>query len=282
MMTVRRFAGKIRAVRRVLSHPWRRSVQHVPIPEFIHMPWTLAQPAAVLPLRRIGLPLSGLVVGSMAPDFGYYVGRFDLASFAHTPTGIVAACVPASLIVMWLLLRSRHLLTAALPQPHRAALDSIPSPDMRTLRSIVLMGVAALLGATTHVIWDGFTHATGMAVHAIDALRITAGTVMGRTLHVYNILQHASTLVGLAVLAVAYRRWLARRSGAARSAPAAWLPLVGIAAAALASGGLIVVMTAPPAATVSHLVVRSVMAASTAFVLAYIVLAAWIVRRERS
>ena len=49
------------------------------------MPWTLVHPAAVLPLRKLGvnrLPFGGLVVGSVAPDIGYYVGRFDLAAIA--------------------------------------------------------------------------------------------------------------------------------------------------------------------------------------------------------
>lgn len=32
------------------------------------MPVTIAHPAAVLPLRGLGLPLSAMVIGSMAPD----------------------------------------------------------------------------------------------------------------------------------------------------------------------------------------------------------------------
>lgn len=32
------------------------------------MPFTLAHPAYVLPLRRLGLPVSALAVGSMVPD----------------------------------------------------------------------------------------------------------------------------------------------------------------------------------------------------------------------
>ena len=48
------------------------------------MPWTFAHPAAVLPFRRIvgrQLPLLGLVVGSMAPDMGYFAGQYAVATF---------------------------------------------------------------------------------------------------------------------------------------------------------------------------------------------------------
>ena len=45
--------------------------------EFDGMPWTFAHPAAAVLVRRFGgasLPLSGLAMGSLSPDFGYYVG----------------------------------------------------------------------------------------------------------------------------------------------------------------------------------------------------------------
>jgi hypothetical protein len=61
------------------------------------MPWTLSHPAAVLPLRRLTpqpLDFPALVIGSMTPDIGYYINRFDLANFAHTLPGSVFACLP--------------------------------------------------------------------------------------------------------------------------------------------------------------------------------------------
>src|SRR5581483_12465816 len=50
------------------------------------VPFTLAHPAAVLPLRRRGLVFSALVVGSMAPDFEYFFGL--KRPISHTMPGI--------------------------------------------------------------------------------------------------------------------------------------------------------------------------------------------------
>ena len=38
------------------------------------MPFTLAHPAVVLPLRGLGLPMTALVAGSMAPDLPQMLG----------------------------------------------------------------------------------------------------------------------------------------------------------------------------------------------------------------
>ena len=47
------------------------------------MPATFAHPSAILPLRRLCptyLDFSALVIGSLAPDVGYFLQRFDLAT----------------------------------------------------------------------------------------------------------------------------------------------------------------------------------------------------------
>ena len=115
------------------------------------MPWTLAHPAAVLPLRRWPkyLPFTGLVVGSMAPDFGYYTGHFDLARDAHSPLGLLALCLPTGLLVVLLLRRLRRPLIELLPQPHRAAFPApykpLNRPGARNALSSTL--IHALRGA---------------------------------------------------------------------------------------------------------------------------------------
>src|ERR1041384_4174138 len=89
------------------------------------MPWTFAHPAAVLPLRRWcrgRLSFIGLVVGSCAPDFGYHLHRFDVATFAHTFAGLFAVCMPAALVLAALLQRFGGTLIQPLPPRHRHAL----------------------------------------------------------------------------------------------------------------------------------------------------------------
>jgi len=81
------------------------------------MPWTLVHPAAVLPLRKYFANrhlFGALVVGSISPDFGYYVGRFDMATTAHTLLGLLIVCLPTGLALL-ALIRILHRPVANLP-----------------------------------------------------------------------------------------------------------------------------------------------------------------------
>jgi len=176
------------------------------------MPWTVAHPAAVLPLRKLGLKhlsFRGLVVGSVSPDIGYYVGRFDLAAIAHTALGLLILCLPTGL-ALFALVRVLHRPVAnLLPEPHRSALLSVPQAPRLTSAPIVLaVAVSIVLGAMTHNVWDSFTHSAGYMVSKLPLLRV--GVIGTGGVRAYELLQHASTLVGLIVVVVAYVTWLKR------------------------------------------------------------------------
>jgi hypothetical protein len=178
------------------------------------MPWTFVHPAAVLPLRKLGLKhlsFAGLVVGSLAPDTGYYIGRFDLAAIAHTSLGLLILCLPTGLI-LYALLRVLHRPVAnMLPEPHRSALLSLaPVPRLMSLPILVAVAVSIIVGAMTHNAWDSFTHPAGFMVSKLPLLRESVGVLGTRELRVYELLQHASTLFGLAVVVVTYVKWLKR------------------------------------------------------------------------
>lgn len=243
------------------------------------MPWTFAHPAAVLPLRRIGsldLPMSCLVVGSLIPDLGYYIGRYDLAAFAHTMGGLAHFCVPAALFAVFLLTRFRSMLTAPLPQPHRAAFESLPDLELRSVSGALRMAIAVFAGVLTHIVWDSFTHSSGLAVRAISALRDELGTVSGRTFRVYNILQHVSTLLGVVALLVAYRRWFLGTSPVitqgSTGGPGKYWRLVACALASAAAGSAVSLLRAAGGTSASAIVVHAVTYASVAFTAGYIAL----------
>jgi hypothetical protein len=245
------------------------------------MPWTFSHPAAVLPFRRMAallrLPLLGLVLGSIAPDLPYYVGRYDLASFAHSVTGALLVCAPLSALLAVCVIRWRTVLTAPLPQPHRGAIQGLEAPPAGSVASVIALGAAAFVGALTHITWDSFTHASGEAVKALPLLQAQIGQFGGRTMRAYGALQHASTVVGALLLLLAYRKWLASTRMAAITEPSRRrvVLLTGCVLGSTALGMSVALATARTAGSVSALVVQGVIHATTMFTLAYLVLAAY-------
>ena len=243
------------------------------------MPWTFAHPAAVLPFRRIGavaLPLSGLVVGSLVPDFGYYAGHFEIATRAHTASGLLLICLPTALLLVVILRRFRGWLLAPLPDPHRTLLEGVSVPPLGSPTHLFAMAIAILVGAITHLAWDAFTHANGAMVLACAPLREPLFVFAGRRFAVYNVLQHASTVLGLAAMAVAYCRWLSR---SVKHGHAKWGPLrhyVPLAMAGVVSGvsGLTTAwLLVGSTGTYSVVLVRGVIHATIVFIVAYGLLA---------
>lgn len=58
------------------------------------MPFTLAHPAAVLPLARSRLHFPALMLGSMAPDFIYFLYGRPVNGYGHTLVGCVLLNLP--------------------------------------------------------------------------------------------------------------------------------------------------------------------------------------------
>lgn len=174
------------------------------------MPWTFAHPAAVLPLRRLcprWLSWPGLILGAMAPDLSYYVGLHGpLRAFCHTPEGILAVCLPASLAMLAALLRFAKPLTVLLPEPlRRLARAELKPPPQGVALGFVIAVLSILIGAATHVGWDFLTHGDGLSGELLPGVDLSANPQLASA----DLLQHLSSALGAAVLTVAYG--LARR-----------------------------------------------------------------------
>ena len=64
------------------------------------MPFTVSHAAAALPFRRARLVTSALVVGTMAPDFEYFLPLKTHDTFGHTFPGILVLTLPVALLVL--------------------------------------------------------------------------------------------------------------------------------------------------------------------------------------
>jgi len=208
----------------------------------------------------------------MSPDFVYYIGRFDLGNFTHSPLGVLVTCLPAGLLVLALALWLRDPIAQILPQPHRDALLATgPARPHFTLRPLSLAAASLWLGAITHVLWDSFTHEGRYFVSHIELLRAPIFSALGREFRVFNVIQHASTALGVTLLVAAYYRH-ARRFGSLTTLTAQDLRRYGV----LALVALVAMICALPLAlldateaadslNVSKLIVRQVVYATAAF-----------------
>ena len=213
------------------------------------MPVTPAHAALALPLSRMApaLPLAPLVIGTLSPDFEYLLRLSPTGRFGHSLLGLLTFCVPASLLVwgMWCAV-VRPALVSLLPPEMAATFEGHMGAPPWGIALTGLGAAAAFVGALSHVCWDAFTHADGWVVALLPILRGEASLGWSLGLRWFKVLQYASSLAGMAVIAGWGLNWLARfprrdrRFGpgqAARSARVA-LALVGVAAAAGAANAL--------------------------------------------
>lgn len=202
------------------------------------MPWTLSHPAAVLPLRRFSpqrLDFAALVIGSMTPDIGFYIDRFDLATFAHTLPGSVLACLPTGVILLLFYYLFCRPVCYALPSPHRQALLPLcPVFPTGLIRWGTIL-LSLLLGAWTHNCWDAFTHEHGWFVDRIPWLRQPVLQIRSTTVYMFLFLQELSTTVGFAIVAFTYWLWLRRQRASPSVAPGSdgwryllWFAILGL------------------------------------------------------
>lgn len=194
------------------------------------MPFTLAHPALVVPLRDRGLPLTPMVVGAMVPDLPAMVGLEGTRPWTHSLLGAVTVDLVLGMLalLLWYVVLRRPLVDLA-PDPWRGRLpDRVPM----SRRAWLLCVPAVAVGATTHVLWDAFTHEDTWVTDRVGPLRAELLDVP-----VYTWGQHVFTVIGLAVVAVALRRYLL----ALPEQPSKGPPLVGRWAlvVALCSGALL-------------------------------------------
>jgi len=164
------------------------------------MPFTFSHPAIVLPLIRARLKLSatGLIIGSIIPDFEYFIRMMDQSRYSHTLVGLAWFDLPLAILVCFIYhLIVKNYLFDNLPiflKERVIKFKSFPWTKY-FLKNWVAVCISILIGALTHLLWDDFTHETRFFVQGQPELStiMKVGTV---NLAGYRFLQIASTVVG--------------------------------------------------------------------------------------
>ena len=172
------------------------------------MPFTLAHAAAAIPFRRTPLIPSALVVGCFSPDFEYFLRLAPRGGFGHTPIGVFAFDLPISVVVLWLYhAYAKEPVLDWLPETVRQRRPISSIPPLSDARQIVLILVSIIIGAATHILWDSFTHPSRWPYHHWPFLRRAIQLPIVGPVPCFKILQHLSTVVGLAVLLLWFWHW---------------------------------------------------------------------------
>jgi hypothetical protein len=169
------------------------------------MPFTLAHPAAVLPLRRVRLLRSvPLIIGAMVPDVPYYLPwrlAKHIPPVTHTALGTLTVDLPIGLLLLLLIWLLRTPLAAPLwPRAGAKCFGALERFGSRPL-NWALAPLSILVGVWTHLAWDSFTHADGWMVLRISALSAPV-SFFSYTGELCHVLQYASSVFGLLVLAI--------------------------------------------------------------------------------
>lgn len=175
----------------------------------VNVPFTLAHGAAALPFRRWHLVTSGLLVGTFAPDFEYFLRLAPDDGFGHTLLGTFVLTLPLALLVLWLFHAFVKLpLARLLPDSiQRRLKNHLGKFRFRGAARFSLIVGSILLGIATHLAWDSFTHPNTWIDHHWPLLSQRLDVPIVGPIPFYKVFQHGSTIIGVAVLSI----WLVVR-----------------------------------------------------------------------
>jgi hypothetical protein len=169
------------------------------------MPFTAAHPAAILPLLRNSrwFSATGLIAGSVAPDFEYFLLLPLFSTSSHSLEGLLLFNVPVAVVVATIFqLLIRKPMVAHLPDWLQQRALAVPELQWMTYlrtRWITFL-FSVIVGAATHLLWDSFTHEAGYFAQKWPVLSYKVSTPW-KEMMICRFLQHGSTVAGgLAIL----------------------------------------------------------------------------------
>ncbi len=165
------------------------------------MPFTFSHPGIVLPLTflpRKWFSLTGLIIGSLTPDFEYFLRMRIKSLYSHSLDGLFWFDLPMGLLLAFLFHNIiRNELFDNLPTILKSRFVAFRQFDWNRYfsKNWLIVIISVLIGAISHILWDSFTHEHGYFVQAIPTLTNSLD-FLGIQVPIFKILQHSSTLIG--------------------------------------------------------------------------------------
>lgn len=205
------------------------------------VPITPAHAVVAIPLRRLGLPVAAVVVGSMVPDVAVFLPQVFDYDLTHSALGVVTIDLAVGLALLfgwWCWLREPAV--DLLPEGARRRVPVVSGLHGRGSWFGPRVVLAIVVGATTHVLWDSFTHESAQTTSWLAALDRHWGPWPG-----YQWFQVLSGVLGL-LLVLRWWRLSWRRAAVVARPPeprgwrrVSWFVLVGATAVGSALAALL-------------------------------------------
>ena len=170
------------------------------------MPFTTAHIVAILPLRKYSphfFSTSGLVIGSMVPDFEYFIRMTLYGHYGHTLDGIFIFDIPLGLLLYIIFHEIIRLPTITyLPSYFYNRIEKSVYLDWRPhfLKNFLKIIFSIFIGIMTHFVWDSFTHDEEYFLAKFVPVLLQDFNVFGHSAPLHAILQILSTFVGMIIL----------------------------------------------------------------------------------
>lgn len=174
------------------------------------MPFTFAHPAAVLPLNKAAskyVSVTGLLIGSVAPDFEYFIRFNDSMHWGHFWWGLFCFDVPVGLVLCFVfhnIVRDELLPNLPLFVQRRTASQRGLNWNGYFVRRWLVVVLSLLAGSALHLLWDGLTHVTSEAILQAPLLAQRNDPFYGYA--VYYTVWSLNSLVGFWALARSFGR----------------------------------------------------------------------------
>jgi hypothetical protein len=189
--------------------------------------------------------LSAALIGSIVPDFGWFMPWRPARFETHGAIALLTFCLPVGLAAYWLFQRViRRPVLELLPSAAYMRWRGSSTPaDYRSFKQWVLAACGVLAGAITHLVWDAFTHEGGRGLRLFPGLEDSAVEIIGHRLAGSHLMQDANSLIGV-IIVVAIVLYSLRPGRAAASWPrrrlrraerAIWIGVFALTAAAFSS-----------------------------------------------
>lgn len=204
------------------------------------MPFTFSHPAIVVPLTYLPkhwFSLTGLVIGSLTPDFEYFLRMRIKSNFSHTIDGLFWFDLPLGLLLAFVFHNIvRDSLFQNLPNELKKRLLVYIKFDWNGhfKKNWFVVFISILIGAASHLFWDSFTHHHGYFVQIIPILQSSV-EVIGQQIPVLKILQHISSVLGGLIIVLAIYKLPANKIEKADINSRYWILIFGFVTTIIAT-----------------------------------------------